>query len=477
MKLPVPLAAVSLAFATVAFAQTTKPAVLARMNETKATYEDIALKIWGFAELGYQETKSSALLQEQFKKEGFELKVGLVGEPTSFIASYGSGTPVIAIIGEFDALPELSTEAWSPTRKPIAGAKAGHGCGHNLFGSGSAAAAVAVKDWMKATSQKGTLRYYGCPAEEGGSGKVYMVRDGLFADVDAVLHWHASDRNTANPQSNLANKSAKFRFHGSVVGEQASQPRNAIKGMEAMDVMVALMRDQMPPDSIVQYALLHGGQAPNVPTMFAENFYYFRNHSRVLAEEGFRAVVHAAEGAAIGTGTKMDYEIMHGNYEILPNDTLNRVMHANMVTVGGFTFTDEEKAFAEKLGRSLPGARTAALELAETIQPYDPNPPLGQFSTDTGDVTWNVPTAMCMAAVTVPGVPLHSWQATACTGTTIGLKGMMVAAKTIALTTIDYFQQPDLLVKAKAEFAQRRGADFKYVALVGDRKPPLDFRN
>ena len=477
MKISAPLVAVSFGLALAAHAQTTKPAVLAHMNETKATYEDIALKIWGYAELGYQETKSSALLQSQLKAEGFEVKAGLAGEPTAFIASYGSGQPVIAIIGEFDALPELSTEAWSPTRKPIAGAKAGHGCGHNLFGAGSAAAAVAAKDWMKSTGQKGTLRYYGCPAEEGGSGKVYMVRDGLFAGVDAVLHWHASDRNTANPQSNLANKSAKFRFHGSVVGEQASQPRNAIKGMEAMDIMVALMRDQMPPDSIVQYALLHGGQAPNVPTMFAENFYYFRNHSRVLAEEGFRAVVHAAEGAALGTGTKMDFEIMHGNHELLPNDTLNRVMHANMVTVGGFTFTDEEKAFAEKLGHSLPGARTAALELAETIQPYDPNPPIGQFSTDVGDITWNVPTAMCMAAVTVPGVPLHSWQATACTGTTIGLKGMMVAAKTLALTTIDYFQQPALLVKAKAELLQRRGADFKYAPMVGDRKPPLDFRN
>ena len=476
MKSPASLVAVSFGLALAAHAQTTKPEVLARMDQTKAAYEDIALKIWGYAELGYQETKSSSLLQEHFRSQGFSLQTGLVGEPTSFIASYGSGHPVLAIIGEFDALPELSQEAWAPTHTPIAGQKAGHGCGHNLFGAGSAAAAVAVKDWMKATGQKGTLRYYGCPAEEGGSGKVYMVRDGLFADVDAVLHWHASDRNSANPSSNLANKSAKFRFHGSVVGEQASQPRNAIKGLEAMDLMVALMRDQMPPDCVVQYAVLHAGQAPNVPTMFAENFYYIRNHSRLLAEEGFRNVVHAAEGAALGTGTKMDYEIMHGNHEILPNDTLSRVMYANMVTVGGFKFDDKEKAFAEQLGHTLPGARTAALELAEMIQPYDSNPPITQASTDVGDITWNVPTAGCLAAVTVPGVPLHSWQATACTGTTIGLKGMMVAAKTLALTTIDYFQMPELLVKAKAELVQRRG-NYKYVPLIGDRKPPLDFRS
>jgi aminobenzoyl-glutamate utilization protein B len=393
------------------------------------------------------------------------------------MASFGSGHPIVAIFGEFDALPELAQEAWSPTKAPIANQKAGHGCGHNLFGAGSAAAAAAVKSWMQATGQKGTLRYYGCPAEEGGSGKVYMVRDGLFKDVDIALHWHPGDRNTADPQSNLANKSAKFRFRGSVAGEAARQPRSAIKGMEAMDVMVAFMRDQMPPDSIVQYSLLHGGQAPNVPTMLAENFYYFRNHSRELAEEGFNLVVKAAQGAALGTGTKMEYEVMHGNYEILPNSTLQQDMHLNLTMVGGYKYTDKEVAFAEKLGRSLPGARTGAIELAEQIQPYNPNPLPGQFSTDMGDVSWNVPTAGLNAAVVAPGVPLHSWQATACTGTTIGLKGMMVAAKTLALTAVDVFTTPELIKKAKAELEERRGADFKYTALVGDRKPPLDYRN
>ncbi|HKB92374.1 MAG TPA: amidohydrolase [Opitutaceae bacterium] len=458
-------------------AQATKEDVLTRMDETKATYADIAAKIWSYAEVGYQETKSSGLLQEQLKKEGFEVKNALADEPTSFIASYGSGHPIIAIIGEFDALPELSQEAWSPVKKPLPGAKAGHGCGHNLFGAGSASAAAAVKAWMIATGQKGTLRYYGCPAEEGGSGKVYMVRAGLFDDVDAVIHWHPSDQNSASPISNLANKSAKFRFHGSVSGEGNSQPRSAIKGMEAMDVMVAMMRDQMPSDTVVQYAIEHGGSAPNVPTMFAESFYYVRHHSRLSAEESFQIVLKAAQGAATGTGTKVDWEIIHGNHELLPNDTLNRVMYENMVKVGGYTYTAEEKAFAEKLGHSLPTARTGALELSEMIQPYQTNLPPGQFSTDVGDITWNVPTAMCFAAVVAPGVPLHSWQATACTGTSIGFKGMMVAAKTLALTAMDLFGQPDTLAKAKAELMQRRGPDFKYQPLVGNRKPPLDYRN
>jgi len=477
IKTPARILAAFLAASIGARAQTTKDEVLARMDQTKAAYEDIALKIWSYAEVGYQETKSTALLQAQLKSEGFEVKNALADEPTSFVATYGSGHPVIAIIGEFDALPELSQEAWSPVHKPLPGAKAGHGCGHNLFGSGSASAAVAVKAWMVATGQKGTLRYYGCPAEEGGSGKVYMVRAGVFNDVDAVLHWHPSDQNNANPTTNLANKSAKFRFHGSVTGEGSLEPRSAIKGMEAMDMMVALMRDQMPPDSVIQYALLHGGQAPNVPTMFAESFYYARNHSRLAVEEAFQDIVKAAQGAATGTGTRLDWEIIHGNHELLPNDTLSRVMYSNMVKVGGFTYTPDERAFAQKLGRTLPSARTGAVELSEMIQPYQENLPPGQFSTDVGDITWIVPTAMCFAAVVPPGVPLHSWQATASTGTTIGLKAMMVAAKTIALTAMDLFGQPDTLAKAKTELLQKRGPDFVYKPLVGDRKPPLDYRN
>lgn len=471
------LATVAAALPGLVRAQTTGEQMLSRLIESEPAYDDIALKIWSYAEVGYQETKSSGLLQDKLQREGFTVANLYADEPTSFVATYGSGHPIIAIIGEFDALPELAQEAWSPTYKPVPNAKAGHGCGHNLLGAGSASAAAAVKAWMVATGQKGTLRYYGCPAEEGGSGKVYLVRDGLFQDVDAVLHWHPGDSNNASPRSNLANKSAKFRFHGSVAGAAAAQPRNAIKGLEAMDVMVALMRDQMPPDCVIQYAIEHAGQAPNVPTMFAESFYYARNHSRLLAQEAFLILQKAAEGAALGTGTKMDFEIIHGNFEILPNDTLARVMYANMVKVGGYQFSAEEKEFAAKLGRTLPGAHTGALELAETIQPYDPNPAPSQSSTDVGDITWNVPTAGCIAAVVAPGVPLHSWQATACTGTTIGLKGMMVAAKTIALTAIDLFGQPETLAKAKAELLQRRGADFAYRPLVGDRKPPLDYRN
>jgi aminobenzoyl-glutamate utilization protein B len=477
MKTPLPLAIVSLGLALTASGQTTKPDVLMRIDASKKTYEDIALKIWNYAEVGYQETKSSGLLQAQLKSEGFAVKAGVAGIPTAFVAEYGSGHPIIGILGEFDALPGVSQEA-VPERKVRAGATAGHACGHHLFGTGSTEAAIAVKDWMKATGQHGTVRFYGTPAEEGGGGKVYMVRAGLFDDVDTVLHWHPGDKNLVRETSSLANKSAKFRFHG-IPSHAAAAPekgRSALDGIEAMDYMVNMMREHIPDSTRIHYVITHGGEAPNVVPEFAEAFYYVRSPSRVIDAEVFDRVVKAAEGAALGTGTKMDYEIIHGVYELLPNETLSRDMQANLEMVGGVPYTPEEKAFAEKIDRTLLG-RPPAPENAAKVEPFDPTPlGSGGASTDVGDVSWTVPTVGLSAATWVPGTSAHSWQAVAAGGTSIGLKGMVVAAKTIALTAIDLFTKPELIAKAKAEFNERRGADFKYTSLVGDRKPPLDYR-
>jgi aminobenzoyl-glutamate utilization protein B len=477
MKSSLSLATVAFACALTASAQTTKPDVLMRIDASKKTYEDIAMKIWGYAEVGYQETKSSALLQEQLKKEGFDVKAGVADIPTAFTATFGSGHPVIGILGEFDALPGVSQDA-VPERKERPGVTAGHACGHHLFGTGSAAAAIAVKDWMKATGTKGTVRFYGCPAEEGGGGKVYMVRAGLFDDVDTVLHWHAGDRNLVRETSSLANKSAKFRFHG-VASHAAAAPergRSALDGIESMNYMVNMMREHIPDSTRIHYVITRGGEAPNVVPEFAEAFYYVRSPSRVTDAEVFDRVVKAAEGAALGTGTKMDYEVIHGVYEILPNEALCRSMQANLEQVGGVPYTPEEKAFAEKIGRTLYG-KPPAPEIAAMVEPFDPRPlGSGGASTDVGDVSWTVPTVGLSAATWVPGTPAHSWQAVAAGGTTIGLKGMIVASKTIALTAMDLFTKPELIAKAKAEFEERRGAGFKYNSLVGDRKPPLDYR-
>ncbi len=459
-------------------AQTAKPDVLKRMDETKAAYEDIALKIWSYAEVGYHETKSSALLQEQLKNEGFTVQAGVAGIPTAFVASFGSGGPVIGILGEFDALPGISQEA-VPEKKSREGAAAGHGCGHNLFGAASAEAAVAVKNWLQATGQKGTIRFYGTPAEEGGSGKVYMVRAGLFNDVDTVVHWHPGDRNGITMAGSLANRSGKFRFRG-VASHAAGAPergRSALDGVEAMDHMVNMLREHVPDSTRIHYVITKGGEAPNVVPAFAEVYYYVRSPSREIVNDVWARVEAAAKGAALGTGTTMEVEITGGVYELLPNEALGRLMHENFMVVGGVTYDEKEKEFAQKIGRTVIG-RALAPETAAMIPAFNPNQPReAGGSTDVGDVSWTVPTVGLRAAAFAPGTPSHSWQAAACAGTTLGLKGMGVAAKVMTGTIIDLFGKPEVISAAKAELNQRRGAEFKYTAMLGDRPPALNYRD
>ncbi len=443
--------------------------------DTKAeTYGAIAQNIWDLAEMGYLEEKSAALLQKTLKNEGFSIKKGVAGIPTAFIAEYGSGAPVIAILGEYDALPGLSQLA-IPEKKSSNKA-AGHACGHHLFGTASAAAAIAVKDWMKANNSQGTIRFYGCPAEEGGSGKVYMVREGLFNDVDVALHWHPSSQNAANAGAALANKSAKFRFYG-VSAHAAGAPekgRSALDGVEAMNAMVNMMREHVPEKARIHYVITSGGKAPNVVPDFAEVYYYARHNRRDEVIAIFDRIVKAAEGAALGTGTSMNYEMIGGTHELLPNLTLQKLMHDNLSKVGGITYSPEEKDFADKIARSL-GYDKANMDVAKNIQPYNTEGK-AYGSTDVGDVSFAVPTVGMGSATWVPGTPAHSWQAVAAGGTTIGKKGMMVAAKTLTRTAIGLFKNKDIIKKAKEEFLERRGVDFKYIPLLGDRDPALDYR-
>lgn len=481
MKIPSLLALTtlsSLGLAVSGHAQSTKAEVLQRIEANKAAYEDMALKIWGYAEVGYKEVKSSALLQDQLRKEGFTVYPGVADIPTAFIASYGNGHPIIAILGEYDALPGVSQQA-VPEKKERPDATAGHACGHHLFGVASAEAAIAVKDWMKATGQKGTIRFYGTPAEEGGSGKVYMVRAGLFNDVDVVLHWHPGDRNAVRMGSSLANVSAKFRFHG-VAAHAAASPergRSALDGVEAMDHMVNMMREHVPDSTRIHYVITRGGEAPNVVPAFAEVYYYVRSPQRETVVDVSDRVIKAAQGAALGTGTTVDWELIGGVYELLSNEVLGSVLQRNLEAVGGVDYTTEEKLFATKIGQSLFG-QLPAVETAHLVSPWDPKPmsALGG-STDVGDVSWTVPTMGFSTATWVPGTPAHSWQAVAAGGMSIGLKGMNVAAKTLALTAIDLFVSPNTIDAAKKEFEQRRGSNFQYKSLIGDRKPALNYRD
>jgi len=439
-------------------------------------YKKTALQIWDYAEVGYKEIKSTALLQQMLKDNGFTIEAGVAGIPTAFVATYGTGKPVIGILAEFDALPGLSQEA-VPEKKPVAGHDAGHGCGHHLFGTASVAAGIEIKELIEKKKLSGTIKVFGCPAEEGGSGKVYMVRAGLFSDVDVVLHWHPSDANDVTMTSALANKSAKFRFNGlSAHASMAPEKgRSALDAVEAMDNMVNMMREHVPQETRIHYVITNGGKAPNVVPDFAEVYYYVRHPKKDDVKSIFERVVNAAKGAALGTDTKMEYEIIGGTHDLLLNRTLGEVMQKNLDKVGGVSYTPSEIEFARKI-QSTFTFKVPPAENASTVKPLKAVADAGGGSTDVGDVSYTAPTVGLGTATWVPGTPAHSWQAVACGGTDIGIKGMIVAAKTLALTAIDLYTQPDLILKAKEEFTRAKG-DYKYEALLGDRKPALNYRD
>ena len=294
------------------------------INANKTSFQEIALEIWDLAELGYLENQSSKLLSDELEANGFAIQKGVAGIPTSFIAEYNNGGPVIGILGEFDALPGLA-QTNSPFKEVADNnTGAGHACGHHLFGAASAWAAVTIKEWIELNNIKGTIRFYGTPAEEGGSGKVYMVRAGLFEDVDVVLHWHPDDENSANSRTSNSNKSGKFKFKG-ISAHAAGAPelgRSALDGVEGMNHMVNMMREHIPQESRIHYVITKGGLAPNVVPDDAEVYYYIRHPEMKVVDELFERVVKIAEGAAMGTETSMTYEVMHGNYSLLPNDTI-----------------------------------------------------------------------------------------------------------------------------------------------------------
>ncbi len=442
----------------------------ARYDETAS----VARQIWEWAEVGYQEEKASGLLQQSLRAQGFQIEAGVAEIPTAFVAEYGNGGPIIAILAEFDALPGINQDAVA-TRSPIAGKDASHACGHNLFGAGSVEAAIAVKKWLDETGTPGTVRLYGTPAEEGGSGKVYMVRAGLFDDVDFTLHWHADDENSAAARTTLANRSAKFRFKG-VSAHAAGAPekaRSALDGVEAFNLMINMMREHVPQDSRIHYVITEGGTAPNVVPDFAEVFYYVRHPDPDGVDAIWKRLEDAARGAALGTGTKVDWEVIHGNNPLLVNEPLAKMVDAKLRQIGGITYTPEEQKFAERIYASFNNPKLKLGSEAE-IQPYDVT--LGYGSTDVGDVSYATPTVGLSTATWVPGTSAHSWQSSAASGMSIGFKGTQVAAKTLTLAAIELYTNPELRAEAKAEFDKARGPDYKYKSLLGDRKPPLDYR-
>lgn len=448
-------------------------AIIAGIDGRKPQLASNARKIWEWAEVGFHEDRSSALLQQQLQAAGFKVRKGIDGMPTAFVADYGNGGPVIGLLAEFDALPGLS-QADTPEQRALGGI-AGHACGHNLLGTASVEAAIALAKWLKASGTPGTVRLYGTPAEEGGSGKVYLVRDGFFKDVDAVLTWHPGGGNGASQGRQLSVISAKFRFTG-VASHAAVAPergRSALDAVEIQNVAVNYLREHVPQEARIHYTITDGGDQPNIVPARAESFYYVRHHDPEVAREIFERVKKAGEGAALATGTKFEAEIVGASFGNLPNDTLGRLVDASLRTVGGYRYTPEQARYAEAIAKTLPPGGGERRD-PSAIGDYRFGEK-GYSSSDVGDVSWNVPTSGLGTATWVPGTAPHSWQAASASGTSIGVEGALVAAKTLAVSGAKLFSDPDTLKAARAEFDKARGPNFHYEPLLGDRKPALDY--
>ncbi|MFP6584519.1 MAG: amidohydrolase [Candidatus Hydrogenedentota bacterium] len=436
----------------------------------------VALSIWNWAEPGYQETRSSALLADTLKKAGFTIETGVADIPTAFTATYGSGEPVIGILGEFDALPGLAQDAVS-TRSPREASENGYGqaCGHHLFGSASMLAAMAIAEQIKAGEQPGTIRFYGTPAEEGGAAKVFMVRNGLFDDVDIMLHWHPGASNGAGDPSNLSRIAAKFRFYGKAAHAAGApeQGRSALDAVELMNHAAQLMREHTPEYTRIHHIITSGGAAPNVVPDFAEVYYYVRHPDASVVKDLYRRLLLCADAGALATETRVEVEFLAGTHNLLPNDVLSRVTLGNLQELADLSYTDEEMDFARTIQKTL--ASPKPIESIKDVN--DSKGETSKGSTDVGDVSWVVPTTGLRTACWVPGTPAHSWQAVAAGGTEIGRKGMILAARVLAATAWDIAHDEKLMADAKAELNERLEDEQYSAMLEPGQKAPLTYRD
>ena len=433
--------------------------------------------IWTYAELGLQEHRSAARLAGLLKKAGFRVKEGVSDMPTAFVAEYGSGKPIIGILAEYDALPELSQQAGTATRQAIAGSNAGHGCGHCALGTATVGAALAVKDAIDKHHLPGTIRLYGTPAEETVIGKVYMTLDGQFKDLDACLHWHPGTKNRVSYMTSKALISAKFTFSGLPAHASGSpeKGRSALDGVELMNVGANYMREHVKETSRIHYVVTNGGAQPNVVPATAQVWYFMRANTHEDVERNFDWLRDIAEGAAKMSRTKTAVHIDTDCHEIVPNLPLSRLVLRNLERVGPPKFDDTDRDLARRLQEPLrvEFALKERKSLNDTIEPLpEKSYPADGGSTDVGDVSWHVPTSGLDTACFAAGSPGHSWQNVAAIGSPLGHKGMMAAAKILALTTVDLLQDPQAIAEGKKDFDERM-RDRKYTTKIpkGQKAP------
>ena len=449
--------------------------LLEKMDKLAPHFGQLSRIIWEAAEVGYKEHKSSALLKEELRKNGFRIEENIAGIPTAFTATYGEGQPVIGILGEYDALPGLS-QSDKPEKQPVTAGAPGHGCGHNLLGAASTFAAVTIKEYLQESRRRGTIKFFGTPAEEGGGGKIYMIRAGAFKNVDAVLAWHPSDENGASLKTSQANIAARFRFHGKAAHAAIAPEmgRSALDGLLLFSHAIELMREHVPEATRIHYVITKGGDAPNIVPDIAESYLYLRYPGMVILDGIWTRILKAAEGAAMATETKFELELVNSVYNTLPNDTLAALADKQLHRLGGIRYTPEETRFAEQLRKSLTGDLPPIDNAMSIAKPENGH---GNNSTDLADVSWTVPTTEVSIATNVPGAPLHSWQSTACAGSSIGRQGMVLAAKTLTLMAINLYETPAQLEAARKDFDKRRAGHAYRSRLPQDAKPPLTYRD
>lgn len=449
-------------------------AALGYLDRSFDTYDRIQKYIWRAGEPAFREFLSSEILEKHLGDEGFEVETGAAGMPTAFVARYGKGRPVIGLLAEYDALPGLGQDT-VPFRSPLKGRGFGHGCGHNLIGTASAAAAVALSRWLKATGKEGTVIVYGTPGEEGGSGKAYMARAGLFLETDAVLDWHPGRRQYVYTNKWLAMVSVVYRFYGksSHASAHPDAGRSALDAVEAMDYMTNLMREHMPEGCKLHYVITDGGVAPNIVPDYACVKYNLRARDEKTLRSLISWVGDIADAAALGTQTRVEKETLSGSNEKILNRTLGELLQKNLEKVGTPVWDGRETAFMKSVYEGL--ETSVPFESHKLVEPLGEESRYGNGgSSDVGDVSWLTPEAGFEIQTFAPGSSGHSWPNTAVAGTTVGTKGLIAGAKVLALTCIDLFLNPEILKKAREEFIAKRGEKYEYRPLLGDRLPPLD---
>lgn len=452
-----------------------KKAVIASVEKHEAELIRISDEIWALAETAFEETKSAEILASYAESQGFTVARGVAGMPTAFVATYGSGSPVISVLGEFDALPGLSQKT-VPTKSPLEEGEAGHGCGHNMFGAASLGAAIAIKEQIEAGTIKGTVKFMGTPSEEKYFGKIWMVREGIWDGVDVNISWHPSASTKADVQSSLALVDFKIEFFGQAAHASAD-PWNGRSASDALELYtngVNYYREHVKPTVRMHYHIQDGGQVVNVVPDYSRLWMRVRDTERKGMIPVYERLQEMVKGAAILADVDYKVSLISGIYEVLVNRTGGAVMQKNLELLGPITYTPEEIAFGKKIqevtGKPQVGMDSTINSLEDTRE----NP--GGGSTDVGDVSWNVANINLGVTTAPVDTPWHSWAVVACGGMSIGHKGMTYASKAMSMTMLDLFENPKLVQEVKAEYKERKG-DAVYEAIVPAGPPPVNQNN